>query len=615
MAQTKVGDIHVDITSDFSDVDRAGVQVPRILQRIEQRVGSSMSSLAASVKAAGAAFIAAFGASSLIGAMDALIDRQKQLKNAAEGLGVSVRDLSAYEYALKSVGINAEQTAGILRTLYQRMSDRDATSEGVRVFDALGISTRDASGGLKSLTEIMPQLSAKFAGMRDGVEKSRIAMQLFGDQGAALLPFLNKGPAGIAELTKRAEELGAVFDNETNQAAVRLGHTIDEMRARGGAFSSMVFKELIPSLQMYATAMRDAGGDTSQFQQVVSAVAMAIKGFMAIIDGAIATVVAKVQMTIGAFRALSAAITGDFAGAVEAFKKGWTDSDATLEAFTKRTMQSFGLIKEAGTLFKDEFNKVAPPVVKTAEEISKALEAIKKANQAALQDLMTDKRGNPAEKLGELETMVRRGAVTWREYVAAVREVKNEIGQGELNRVLDADTQPLMNKLAALEEAKRQGVIGWYEYARAVESVNKQGAQNMDDLVGAVGSSLTQIFKKSKAAAIASALINTYQGITKAIAQYPPPISYAMAGVQAALGFAQVAAIRSSNESGGGGGAAPTAGAAVPAAAPEQTGASMTQTLMVRGIDPKSLFTGDSVRSLAEQLLQYQRDGGRVILA
>lgn len=146
-----------------------------------------------------------------------------------------------------------------------------------------------------------------------------------------------------------------------------------------------------------------------------------------------------------------------------------------------------------------------------------------------------------------------------------------------------------------------------------MKMVSDQGAKNMDDLLSATSGALTTLFKKSKTAAIASALINTYQGITKAIASYPPPLSYAMAGIQAALGFAQVAAIRSQSESGGGSGA--SSGTAAAQSAPQAPAAAATQsTLTVQGINAKGLFTGDVVRSLADQLLQFQRDGGRVIL-
>ena len=52
-------------------------------------------------------------------------------------------------------------------------------------------------------------------------------------------------------------------------------------------------------------------------------------------------------------------------------------------------------------------------------------------------------------------------------------------------------------------------------------------------------------FNRNKLFNSVGAIMNTYQGITKAIADYPYPLSVVMAGLAGALGFAQVAAINS----------------------------------------------------------------------
>lgn len=131
----------------------------------------------------------------------------------------------------------------------------------------------------------------------------------------------------------------------------------------------------------------------------------------------------------------------------------------------------------------------------------------------------------------------------------------------------------------------------------------------MDALASSVSSNLSTIFGESKGVAIAQALISTYAGIAKAIETYPPPIAQAMAAVQAAAGFAQVANIRSTTKSGGGGGgssAAVAAPAAVASAAPQQA-----VFLNLHG----DSFGRDQVRGLVEKLIEYQKDGGRLVLA
>lgn len=72
--------------------------------------------------------------------------------------------------------------------------------------------------------------------------------------------------------------------------------------------------------------------------------------------------------------------------------------------------------------------------------------------------------------------------------------------------------------------------------------------QFMADNASTFFSSLAAMDKKyarlAKAAAIVQAIINTYQGATKALASYPPPFNFIAAAATVAAGFAQVAAIR-----------------------------------------------------------------------
>jgi hypothetical protein len=72
----------------------------------------------------------------------------------------------------------------------------------------------------------------------------------------------------------------------------------------------------------------------------------------------------------------------------------------------------------------------------------------------------------------------------------------------------------------------------------SIEGFNKLSAQNK------------KLFQVQKAYNIANAIMDTYTGANKALALYPPPLSYAMAAGQIALGMANVATIKSQTFSG-----------------------------------------------------------------
>jgi hypothetical protein len=105
--------------------------------------------------------------------------------------------------------------------------------------------------------------------------------------------------------------------------------------------------------------------------------------------------------------------------------------------------------------------------------------------------------------------------------------------------------------------------------------------------------------------------------VTKNLSQYPMPYGGVMAGLALATGAAQIAAIKSTNL--GGGGSAPRSVPSAPAPPTDgggggAGGGGLQQTLTVTGMDANQLFGGEAVRRLAERLLDYQRNGGRVVL-
>jgi hypothetical protein len=101
-------------------------------------------------------------------------------------------------------------------------------------------------------------------------------------------------------------------------------------------------------------------------------------------------------------------------------------------------------------------------------------------------------------------------------------------------------------------------------YAMAKARIEQKMTQNtMSELASgfsALGQYNRKAFAIGKAASIASAVINTYEGATKALATYAPPWSFAMAAAQVASGMAQVAQIKSQSFSGRAVGGPVTAG-------------------------------------------------------
>ena len=167
-----------------------------------------------------AALLAGFSVVSLVknsekAFMD-LVGTTNALQRIAGGTKEQVSGLSA---AMQLSGVDATKATGALTIFSKNLGN--AASDGEKtaaMAEKLGTSFLDASGQVKPMSEILPGLSDKFKSMPDGAEKTALAMQLFGRSGAAMLPFLNKGSAGIGELTDKARQMGLVVDDVSGKA-------------------------------------------------------------------------------------------------------------------------------------------------------------------------------------------------------------------------------------------------------------------------------------------------------------------------------------------------------------------------------------------------------------
>lgn len=144
----------------------------------------------------------------------------------------------------------------------------------------------------------------------------------------------------------------------------------------------------------------------------------------------------------------------------------------------------------------------------------------------------------------------------------------------------------------------------------------------MDNLSSLMNSGSKEMFEIGKVAATANAVMAGYEA---AVHSYNagakiggPPVGAAFAAASVASTAVQIQQIQSQQFGSGSTGGATSYAGGVPAvnttAADATTAAPVGGTLTVEGLSSSSLFTGDTVSALAEELLEYQRNGGNVVL-
>jgi hypothetical protein len=165
----------------------------------------------------------------------------------------------------QSAGLAAEEVAG-LQLAFQQGGAGDKFGQsmarlskeiagGNKQLEAMGVSTKNADGSLRSSREVLADVADKFQSYRDGVEKTAAAQQIFGKAGAEIIPVLNGGSAALDEYDQKASDLGLTLTGETLKAAEQFNDQLElvQMQAQGAA--RQVTTQLLPALNEMATAL------------------------------------------------------------------------------------------------------------------------------------------------------------------------------------------------------------------------------------------------------------------------------------------------------------------------------------------------------------------------
>lgn len=175
-------------------------------------------------------------------------DRIDKMSNK---MGISKQAFQEWDYVLGQNGMSIETMQNGMKTLVNQMdSAGQGTASAQEAFGALGLTWEDSTGKLKDQETMMKEAMFALADMENGTEKAKLATELFGKAGIELMPMLNNGSEAIQELTDRSHELGLVMSDETVNAGVVLGDTMDDVKKAFGAVVTKLGAEFMPILQL-----------------------------------------------------------------------------------------------------------------------------------------------------------------------------------------------------------------------------------------------------------------------------------------------------------------------------------------------------------------------------
>lgn len=186
-------------------------------------------------KAMGGAFIAGIGAATVaVGAfsavakigVDAALAQGEALDKLGDMFGLSAKQADIWAATFTRFGVPVEEAAqqinfftrGLAETVKVGKDGKTTLTPFGEALQKIGIKATDAKGKLKTFDQIMPQIMDAFEKLPPGVNKSALAMELFGARGGSkFLDFLSAGSGALKDATKRVNEFGTMTDKQRDE--------------------------------------------------------------------------------------------------------------------------------------------------------------------------------------------------------------------------------------------------------------------------------------------------------------------------------------------------------------------------------------------------------------
>lgn len=206
------------------------------------------------------------------------VDLGMEIGHLAKETGISAENLSTLKYASDVTGVSFEAlTKGSLKLSKTMLDAEEGKKQAINSFSRLGISQDEVKGKANDLYGMLGLIADRFEKIPDGPQKAATAIGLFGKAGAALVPFLDQGATGIAELRGEAEQLGLVLDESGVQRMEALHQ--ESARLKGGleGLEIQITEGLSPALLDAASSFQQADGEAKNFQSIGETLGVGVK--------------------------------------------------------------------------------------------------------------------------------------------------------------------------------------------------------------------------------------------------------------------------------------------------------------------------------------------------
>ncbi|QIG62435.1 tape measure protein [Pseudoalteromonas phage AL] len=657
---TMIGSISAKITADDTEFLAAMGRVKTSLSSQATQLRSSANNYAKWGAAAAAA--AAVAGAALV---KSTANNIRELKTFSQIANTSTQDFQKMAYGAKTMGIEQDKLADILKDVNDRVGDFGATGGGAMADFFTNIAPK-----VGVTYENFKKLSGKDALQLyvSSLEKANLSqadmtfyMEAMASDSTQLLPLLKNNGEALGVMGAEADKLGLALSDVDIAKVEQANKQLDKSSSIISGAMQDATVSLAPIItgisESLQSAAMEAGGFGATFDKVIDGAASAVgvfadgvRGIEIIIQGLNVAFWGLASVTSGAMKAAAEGIDSFITGTKE-------NLNSLIETANKLPGVSIDLFETTGSnissFFKEKDGEVRASLDSAiskldelamkelpSEGIKKWLAAVREsANEAAIAVAaassgqqtgdgggeQTDSSGLTEKQKADLQAKVeaiRQSNLTEVEALKEKFTLESEV-------LAAAYEQKLIN-----EEAFQQQMVGISQkYAdektaieqkakdkqKAIDDIaNKQKINSAKTIFGGLSSLMNtesrKLFEIGKTAALANSLINAYEAVTSAykgglkVSGGNPVVGAAFAAAAGAAQFATIQSIQSQSFSKGGAGSSQSYSNGLPVTNTQEGGGQPSSRQVNISLTGSSFGAG-SIRDLIGEINEATGDG------
>ena len=229
--------------------------------------------------------------------------------------GATAKETSELLAVSNYMGVAMEDSAGAFAKFSKNVGAAKekmevAQAEGklsTDIFSKLGYSLEDIKG--KNTVEVFKMIQERLREMKDGAEKTRVEMELFGRTGYQMHAMLNMSAEQMDKVAERAKAMGLIIDDETAAKSAKLNRELKDLENTGKRLAVSIGHELVPVFNDYAKGVLDVA---KEFESMTAEQKEAIGGIVKFgaEAGAVIVVMRSLTSALGFMRLATIAAAG-----------------------------------------------------------------------------------------------------------------------------------------------------------------------------------------------------------------------------------------------------------------------------------------------------------------